>query len=114
MNKLFLLFVLVWVGLASYWTGLKHGTGKLYQELSYGHSLEPPKSNPSEIKAPGTKSALESNGRKTPSALTEGRTSSPSQKNDQEKIYCSKLARTIPLSKCPPSFNFAKIWTTRP
>ena len=99
MNKLFLLFVLVCVGLASYWTGLKHGTGKLYQELSYGHSLEPPKSNPSGIKTPGTKSALESNGRKTPSALTEGRTSSPPQKKRSRKDLLQQVGSNDPLEQ---------------
>ena len=92
-------FLFAGVGLASYWTGLKHGTGKLHQEVSYGQPLESPKSNPSEIKAPGTKSALESNGRKTPSALTEGRTSSTPPKKRSRKDLLQQVGSNDPLEQ---------------
>jgi len=92
-------FLFAGVGLASYWTGLKHGTGKLHQEVSYGQPLESPKSNLSEIKAPGTKSALESNGRKTPSALTEGRTPSTPPPKRSRKDLLQQVGSNDPLEQ---------------
>ena len=94
-----MLFVLVCVGLASYWTGLKHGTGKLYQELSYGQSLEPPRPNPSEIKTPETKSALESNGRKTPSTATGGEISPTETRKQSREDLLRKVGSSDPLEQ---------------
>ena len=99
MNKLLLIFLLVSVGLASYWMGLEHGMGKLHQELSYDQPLEPPKPNPSKFKTPGTRAGVESNGRKTPLALAEGSTSSTPPQKRSRKDLLQQVASNDPLEQ---------------
>ena len=94
-----MVFLFTGVGLACYWTGLKHGTGKLYQELSYGQPLEPPKPNPSEIKTSETRVGVESNGRKTPIALTEARTSSTPPSKRSRKDLLQQVGSNDPLEQ---------------
>ena len=92
-------FLFVGVGLASYWAGLEHGTGKLHQELSYGQPLESPKSNLSEIKAPVTWAVFESNERGTSAALAEGRTSSTPPQKPSRKDLLVQVGSNDPLEQ---------------
>ena len=92
-------FLFLCVGLASYWTGLKHRTGKLHQGLSYGQPLESPKPNPSEIKTPETSAGVELNGRKTPLALAEGITSSTPPPKRSRKDLLQQVGSNDPLEQ---------------
>ena len=99
MNKFLLLFLLVGVGLASYWTGLKHRTAKRHQEISQVQPVDLRKPNPSQHQASENKTTLESNRETSPSTATGGEISPTETRKQSRENLLRKVGSSDPLEQ---------------